>query len=314
MAIAGIDRARRQDRPFLLHVNFQDPHNPCLAPEPWASMYDPAAIPVFGYRPGEPACFADKPAFYRRVTAQPGPYAARNSDHGLDIAGNLSHLTYDAAATQRNAAIYYGMVSLMDHHLGRILDHLAASGEAGRTLVVFTSDHGELLGDHGFWYKSLVCYEESIHVPLIASFPGRIPAGTVNPAFQNLVDLLPTCCGFAGLPVPAGVEGVDQRLAWIDPTARVRTEVVVEERPADTAWCQRILVDDHHKLACYSTSDTGELYDLATDPHHIRNLWHDPAHREVRRDLTERLLRHEITRRPPLPGPSAAVRHRPGMA
>ncbi len=310
VAIAGIDRARKLGQPFLLDVNFQDPHNPCLVPEPWASMYDPERIPTFGYKPGEPECFADKPAFYARVTDQPGPYAARNSDEGLAGSGNLAHLAYTPEDTQRNAATYYGMVSLLDHHLGRILDHLEACGEADDTLVVFTADHGDILGDHGFWYKSLVAYEESIHVPLIAAFPGHIPAGTRSPAFQNLIDLFPTCCAYAGIPIPEGCEGVDQRSAWADPAARVREQVVIEERPADSHWCQRILIDDRYKLVFYSTGGPGELYEVAADPHHVRNLWDDPAHQDVKHAMLERLLRHEITKTQPRPGPSAAQRLR----
>lgn len=301
-AIAGIDRARDHGQPFFLWANFQDPHNPCMVPEPWASMYDPEAIPRFGFKPGEPECFAEKPAFYGEVIAQPGDYAARPSDPDLPGAGNIAHLDWTPRQTQENAACYYGMVSLMDHHIGRILAHLDASGLAEDTLVVFSSDHGDLLGDHGFWWKSLVSYEEGIRVPFLARWPARIPAGTRTRAFCNLVDLPATFCAAAGLGEFPDFEGVDQLPAWTSPGTAVRQDCVVEERPTDHAFVQRILLTDDWKLVFYAGRPWGELYDLRDDPHHVRNLWDAPAQQVVKQAMIARLLAHEVTKRQPHPG------------
>ncbi|MFW5858649.1 MAG: sulfatase [Planctomycetota bacterium] len=299
-SIAGIDRARERGQPFFQLVSFQDPHNPCMVPEPWASMYDPAAIPTFGYKEGEPAAFADKPPFYRAITDQPGEYAAKQVDAGMRGAGNVSHLAWNQQQVQQNAACYYGMVSLMDKHIGRILDHLEVTGEKDNTLVVFSADHGDLLGDHGFWFKSLVCYEESIHVPMIVSLPDRIPAGTRSDAFQNLVDLFPTLCGYAGIPAPRACEGVDQAPAWEDPAVRVRSDVIVEERPEHGEWNQRILIDDTYKCVFYASHpDQGELYDVRNDPDHIHNLWHDSQHAAQREAMVARILVHEMNKTQP---------------
>jgi len=136
------------------------------------------------FQTGRAEAFANKPPFYQEVLASRGPYAARPSDPGLPVAGNISHLDWTPERTQANAACYYGMISLMDKHIGRILDALEAAGQADNTLVVFSSDHGDLLGDHGLWWKSLVAYDESIRVPFLASLPGRIPAGSRTRAFR----------------------------------------------------------------------------------------------------------------------------------
>ncbi len=301
MAIEGMDRAA--DRPFFLFLNFQDPHNPCMVSEPWASMYDPQAIPRFGYKPGEPNCYADKPPFYRGLIDQPGAYAARGIAPGLNGAGNVCHLDWDQDRIQGNAACYYGQVSLMDQAIGTVLDALDERGLGDDTLVLFTADHGDLLGDHGMWFKSLVCYEESIRVPMIASWPGRIPAGRRCAAFQSLVDYLPSLCSCAGLPIPYQAEGVDQRAVWEGEADLARADVVVEERPEDGDWNQRILIDDGHKCVFYASHpENGELYDMRADPDHIVNLWRDPVMQEVRNRMIARILTHEMNKAAPRPG------------
>ena len=305
-AMAAIDRAAGRERPFFIWANFADPHNPCMVPEPWASMYDPAALPRYGFKPGEPACFAQKPPFYQEILDRPGAYQARPSDPDLPGAGNVCSLGWDEATVQRHAAAYHGMVALMDHHLGRILAHLDATDLARETVVVFTSDHGELLGDHGFFFKSLVAYEESIRVPFLVRHPGRIAAGTRSDAPLSLVDLAPSFAALAGVPADHRFEGIDQVPHWTG-GGPVRDEVIIEERPGDRPWNQRILVRGRWKLALYAGRPWGELYDIGADPHHVRNLWDDPAHRPVRDELCARILAHEMNKRHPNPGDSAAA-------
>ncbi len=303
--INGIRRAADSDQPFFIWANFQDPHNPCMVPEPWASMYDPKRIPQHGFKPGEPECFADKPAFYREILDQPGPYACKPSDRGMRGAGNVCHLDWTQEQIQENAACYYGMVSLMDKQIGRILAELDRTGAADNTLVVFASDHGDLLGDHGLWWKSLVCYDESIRVPMIARFPGQIPAGRRSGAFQSLVDLFPTFCNFAGAAAPGEVEGVDQRAVWQGTAEQARADVIIEERPYNSDFNERIIVTDRFKLAYYAGRPWGELYDVQADPHHIRNLWDAPEHRGTRDALVRRILDHEMNKHRPRQSPTA---------
>ncbi len=297
--IASMAAAQAEGKPFYIWANFPDPHNPCCVPEPWASMYNPDDLPAFGFKPGEPDCFEDKPPFYREILQTEGDYAARYSDPAMPGADNVSHFEWTERQRQENAAHYYGMVSLIDEQVGRILDALEVSGQAEHTLVVFTSDHGDLLGDHGLWWKGIFAYEECLRVPGIARLPGRIPAGAVTQALTGLLDLAPTFFDFAGVAPPPWLEGRSQGAVWAHPDEEPGAgAVVVEHRPWSTAWNQRILVTRTHKLIVYAGRDYGELYDLASDPDQIRNLWADPRHHDLRDQLMARLLSAEMNRRP----------------
>lgn len=298
-------QAAERDQPFFVWANFQDPHNPCMVPEPYASMYNPADLPVYGFKPGEPECFASKPAFYQQILQQPGPYAAHPDYPPLKghVAGNVCTLPWTAEQIAANAAAYYGMVSLLDHQVGQILSGLDRLGLAENTLVVFSSDHGELLGDHGFWWKSLVSYEESIRVPLLARWPGTIPRAARSEAFTSLVDLFPTFCAAANVPAPLEVEGVSQLDVWTGEQTSARRAVVVEEQPNNGRFVQRILLQGQWKLAWYAGDPLGELYDMQADPHQIHNLWSDPAHRATREHMISLLLEHETGKRLPRPSP-----------
>ena len=294
--IAGLEESMERGQPYFGWVNLQDPHNPCWVPEPWASMYDPNEIPQHGFKEGEPANFADKPDFYNELIKQPGAYAAKSQLDNLEGIGNVSHLDWDQDTINQNAACYYGMVSMIDHHVGRLLEHLDAIGERENTLIVFTADHGELLGDHGLWFKSMVTYDESIRVPMIVHQPGVVEGGRVSPAMTNLIDLFPTFCEVANIPVPWQVEGVSQWPVWTGEVDKVREYTVVEERPSDTSFNQRILIEDEYRLAFYATHDFGELYNHREDPNLIHNLWNDPTHAERKQQMIARLLEHEMNK------------------
>ncbi|MFB6136367.1 MAG: sulfatase [Halobacteriaceae archaeon] len=132
---------------------------------------------------------------------------------------------------------YYGMVTSLDEQLGRVLDALEREGVADETIVVFTSDHGEMMGSQGMWHKGNP-EEESVHVPLLVRYPDELPAGERSEAFVNLVDLFPTLASFAGAPVPDGVQGRDLADHFRDPAGvDGPTETYVEGAvPFDHAW------------------------------------------------------------------------------
>lgn len=301
VAIDSIEKSRQDQRPFFLTVNFQDPHNPCYVPEPWASMYDPEKIPRFGFKEGEPASFETKPAFYREILQTSGPYAGQFSDPAISGAWNASHFDWEPRQIQENAAHYYGMISLMDKHIGRILDALDASGQRENTIVVFASDHGDFLGDHGLWWKEIFAFEEGTRVPMIVSWPGRIPSGAQSAALQNLVDLPTTFLTAATGRSHPYFEGVNQLPCWTGEVEKVRSQTVVEARTHDGPFNQRMLITDTHKLAVYAPHGEGELYDVEADPDHLTNLFDDPAHATLRHELMTRLLVEEMNRRHPEP-------------
>jgi len=167
-------------------------------------------------------------------------------------------------------------VSLMDEEIGRILNALDARGLAGNTLVVFTTDHGHFLGQHGLIAKAIHHYEDLLRVPMIVRWPGRVPAGQASAAIQNLVDLAPTFLAAAGLEVPGVMTGVNQLPAWCGGGA-ARTWSITENRHTKTNFHMRTYVNRRYKITVYRKGADGELFDLEEDPGEVSNLWADPA-------------------------------------
>ena len=291
--------ARRGER-FLLWASFFDPHPKYLVPEPWDRMYDPGALTIPALTAGEHD--ANPPHFRLTQSAAPDFSPWRESGQGLH--GLTSHL-HDREELARDVACYYGMISLLDRQVGRILDRLAALELARDTLVVFTSDHGHLFGQHGLTAKGPFHYEDLLRVPLIVAQPGRAPAGRRCAALQSLVDFAPSFLAATGTPVPAAMTGVDQSAVWYGRSAARRDHVLVENRHEPTTIHLRTFIDQRHKLTVYYNRDYGELFDLAADPREVRNLWDVPAARELKHDLIRKLLHAELGREP-LPMPRIA--------
>ncbi len=293
--IAAIDLARDADKPFFLWSSFQDPHNPCVVPEPWASMYDPDNMPDYRLREGE---LDDKPPFYRGCQQWGRPGWQGLGDPELDGEKNWYCFRglpeMDDRRTRELTAIYYGMVSFMDEQIGRIFAALDERGLWDRTVVVFTADHGDYLGNHGLWWKGLPAYQDAQRVPFLAWHPQCRTPGGRSKGFHSLVDIGPTALACAGVPLPAGMQGVDQTRAWCDAEHVERDWAMVEYRPTEGPFMQKTLVHDRWKLVVYHGRDYGELYDLQADPDQYRNLWDDPDHREVRWGLLRKLIFAEM--------------------
>lgn len=275
--LAAIDRAKADHKPFMLWASFQDPHNPYVTPEPWASLHDPADMPA----PAPPSGDAAKPDFY--ATLQRGEYYGDDPELQHKVWGDAKirpELFADDIA--RLHAVYYGMVSLMDQQIGRLLDRLEADGTIDETIIIFTSDHGDYLGDHGLWGKGLPAYEGMQRVPFIVAHPHCQQRGALSHSLQSLVDIPLTCLVAAGITVPETYQGVCQLGAWIDPATTVRDHCRLEFRPAEGPFKQRTFIESRYKLVLYDTRDYGELYDLESDPHQTENLFDSPSHQAVR--------------------------------
>lgn len=183
------------ERPWFLHVSFLHPHPPFLATAPWNAMYRAEDVPAFAALPTLEAERAIHPYLdYRLDRLEMNPR--------LPMDGPPPD---DNPAWRQARASYYGLISELDHHVGRMLDALAASGQADRTLIVFTSDHGEMLGDHWCWGKE-VPFDKAVHVPLIISAPGMDKGRTVD-AFTEHVDLMPTILDLIGAEKPLQCDG-----------------------------------------------------------------------------------------------------------
>ena len=290
---ALISQYHAADEPFVLWASFFDPHPKYLAPEPWDTMYDPAAVTVPAVTPGE---HEDSPP-QLQLTQQPNPdFSAWQEPNGAGCHGFHSHL-HDRDELAKDIACYYGMISCMDKYIGQIIDHLDDLGLADNTLVVFTSDHGHYFGQHGLIAKGAFHYDDGIRVPMIARLPGRIPADQVSHNFQSLVDYAPTFLDYCGLDVPAGMTGVSQQELWNGNELGAREHVIIENRHQPTTLHLKTYIDARYKITLYYNRDYGEIYDLRDDPGEVRNLWRDA---ELRAQLTEAFLRAEMLKEEPL--------------
>ena len=181
------------------------------------------------------------------------------------------------------------MIELVDDQFGRLLDALEAAGQAERTVVVFTSDHGESAGDHGLTQKGCRFFDGLTRVPLIWRWPGRFVAGLRSDALVELTDIAPTLLEIAGLPVPEETQGRSLLpiLRGAAPSDEHRDYVRCEYLDAvDFPGHTRATMyrNRRWKLNVYHNHGLGELYDMQADPHEFDNLWDSPDHRELVRD------------------------------
>lgn len=263
---------QNRHRPFFCWSSWIAPHLPWNAPEPFASMYPVEEV--------DPPHNWDQP----RETLPPlMKWAKETSDTAFS---SIDHL-------KRIRALYYGNISLIDKGVGRILRALDDLGLADNTLVLFASDHGELMGDHGAFQKSKP-YEASMRVPFLVRLPGRVEAGRTSADRVSLLDLMPTCLDLSGVDYPgqpplpgAGLLG--------NPgggLAEPREEFVVEHGGGKTRWLS--LLRGPWKYNYYFQGGWEELFHLEDDPQEMDNLLLNTPSSEaqktaddMKRDLTQ---------------------------
>ncbi|MXX51465.1 MAG: sulfatase-like hydrolase/transferase [Chloroflexi bacterium] len=284
--LAGAD-----EQPFFLQLSFPDPHYPFTVPEPYASRYNPADMPP----PIPPVSESyAMPPLYEQVFRGPRSSVAEGERPKDRVIGTPPHryADYDRADWQQVKAIYYGMVDLIDHSISRVYAALERLGLAANTVIVFLSDHGDYLGDHGFYGKGLP-YESALRSPLIFSGPG-IQAGHTIDSIESTLDIAPTLLDIAGIAEPEGMQGLSLR-ALLAGEDRVRPSIAMVENDDDFAALRmRTLITRRWRLTYYLNQAWGELIDRERDPQEMRNLWHDPSHAAVKQRLLNRLLQ-ELT-------------------
>jgi arylsulfatase A-like enzyme len=282
-ALTFIEANAAYNRPWLFSVNIFDPHHPFDPPEAylWRYLERLDEIPLPNYVEGE---LEDKPLFQR-------------IDHRHAYNNERLYAPDRMSAREHRLvrAAYWAMVDLIDVQVGRLLDGLEATRQHENTVVVFTSDHGELLGDHGLYLKGPFFYEPAIRVPLIMAGPGVRP-GARSRALVELADLAPTLLDAAGLKRHPGMQS---RSLWPLLSGEVsldhhREDVYCEYYNAltshrDPAAHATMVRDNRHKLVAMHGLGSGELYDLEADPTETRNLWDDPAARDLKLEMFQRL-------------------------
>jgi arylsulfatase A-like enzyme len=267
-------------RPFALFVGFGGPHEPWDAPGEYATMYDPAQVP-----PPIPA-------------AEPGPWVPPAAAARMR-AGRVEGMA--EAHVRQLRANYYGKISLIDYWVGQILGAVEQRGWRDETLVVFTSDHGEMAGDHGRLHKT-VFYESSIRIPLLVSWPGQTAAGAVAAGLVESIDLVPTLLEAAGAAPARRSLGRSLWPALRDPAATLRDDVLSEVQAGygapDHARNTLMLRTERYKYAVDGNGDGFLLHDLAADPQEQTNLIGHPDCGALEAVLRDRLFRRLVRCQP----------------
>ena len=292
--IANMQRCVEQDQPFFLWASFFDPHPPYVVPEPWASMYDPAQMTVPHYTEGE---FDNMPPHFAKTREAKPDFSMYDEPGGKGLHGFQSH-QHTEDELRRSTAAYYGMISLIDQEIGRILDYIDQAGIADNTLIVFTTDHGHLIGQHGLIAKGAFHYEDLLCVPMLVRYPGHVPAGQVSDAIQSLVDYPQSFLAAAGIDAPGAMQGVNQFPVWCGDVDSARDHALVENRHNPTTVHLRTLVTERYKITVYRNADYGELFDLETDPQEVQNHWDDPAYQSIKGEMLHRFVQAEMMREP----------------
>jgi len=271
------------DVPFFLWVSYVHPHHPFNPPAPYDAMYRPQDMPLPVWREGE---VEDWPEAYRRK------YFATEGGHE---AVGMCHL--QDADWGRIKATYYGMISLIDKNMGRLIEALRARGQLEDTAVIFTADHGDNLGDHHLLFKGTT-YDCVTAMPFVLSWPGHVPSGEERGLLASSIDVMPTILDLVGLrcPEPSPIQGGSLVPALDDEDYCLRDALLIEN-----AGLRRTVRTRDALLTWHGPDTQGELYDLVADPDCVHNLWGRPEAAPRQSELLHLLIRLMAENVDPLP-------------
>lgn len=283
-------RQQREFTPWLMSVNIFQPHHPFFPTEEYLSHYDPAKMPDPAYKEGE---LENKTVF-------------EQIDHKGAYGGTGVSFTRTTPDEHRRiTAAYYAMIEQVDTELGHMLETLDETGQADNTIVIFMSDHGEMLGDHGIYLKGPYFYDCLTRVPLIIRWPKHFQGGRKIDALVELVDIAPTLLDAAGIPIPAGVQGRSLMPLLTGQSTTHRDSVYSEYFDANLPFPIPPMLTsvrtDKWKLNFSLNPRRGELFDLEHDPGEFTNLWDDPHHKDTQEMMLQTLVARMIETTDPLP-------------
>lgn len=284
-AIEFIRARKGSGRPWLFSVNTYDPHHPFDPPreflEPYLAHIND--IPLPEYVPGEEET---------KTVWQKYEHTGAYGHHaGFDYTemNDTDHRVVRAA--------YWAMCDMLDAQVGRMIDALRETGQLENTIIIYHSDHGEMLGDHGVYLKGPFFYEGCVRVPLIISWPGHIPHARYRQTVQ-LMDLPETLLELCGLPQPVRMQGKSLCPLFKDGTLAFRESAYCEYMNAmpwqtdPKAFASMVRTEGWKLVVSHSRKGEGELYDLSSDPGEHRNLYGDPRFLPQKAGLMEELLWH----------------------
>jgi arylsulfatase A-like enzyme len=288
--------ATRAVEPFFTVCSFPDPHHPFTPPGKYFDMYDPDAIPL-------PQSFNDP---HEHSTPQ---YKRMLRKRGQPLRARVNPFSPTEAEYREMAARAYGMVSMVDEGIGKVLSALQETGLADNTVVIFTSDHGDMFGDHAMMLKGAMHYEGCIRVPLLIKAPGK--AAGSSQSLVSSIDLGATVLALAGVERYQGMQSVDLTPLLDDPSSVVREAVLIEEDQVHDmvhtgrSLRMRTLITAQARLTMYDGLEHGELFDWVADPGEMNNLYARPQGASLQAQMTNQLLREMMAHSDTSPNPTA---------
>jgi arylsulfatase A-like enzyme len=295
----------KKDKPFCLVYQHKGPHRPFTPARRHEGLYSDMDLPY-------PETFNDDYAT-RMVAAKAADMRFEQSiagDYG-DIFGGMTETEKKEWIYQRFVKDHYRAVQSIDEGLGRVLDYLDENGLAENTLIIYTTDNGFFLGEHG-WYDKRFMYEPALRIPFLLRYPAKVKPGQVEERMIMNVDVAPTILDFAEISIPEVMQGeslkpilTGETIAWRDHiyysyyentwAMRVLEQSELSDPNFDFFTAHRIgphrgIRNEHFKLIeYYSTSNYWEFFDLEKDPEEINNAYNDPAYAEIIKSMTTQL-------------------------
>ncbi len=271
------------DEPFFLQIGMPGPHPPYDPTQEYLDMYLDKDLPeaILDYD----------------LSTQPAPLRALRQNHldsGHDAVQHLQNPPKEQLHRQR--AHYYANVTMIDAQVGHIVKALEDRGVLDDTIIIFTSDHGDCLNDHGHSQKWNM-YEQSVHVPAVICWPGKVKAGQTFPQLVSLFDFGPTILEAAQIEIPEWMEAKSLTDLLFDTKGTTRDRVFAEH--SDDAILtgtdfMTMIRQDNWKLVHFVDYEEGQLFDLDADPNEVNNLWDDTDHACVRSELINQILMWRI--------------------
>jgi len=255
--IEFIQKSQNRSEPWCAFISTNAPHDPYIAPEELYKLYNPSEITL-------PESFEDlmedKPGIYRRLKS---------------VWKDLTRQDFQEAT-----ACYYANCTLVDSQVGRVIDLLESTGQRENTIIIYLSDHGDMMGGHGLLCKGVPAFDESYRIPLIISWPGHIPSGDVCATYASIIDIAPTVLELTECQSMKDIDG-ESLIPCIKGEANSLVRSIYAEFFGQRlSFSQRIVWKDKYKYV-FNSFDFDELYDLSKDPAEMKNLTNDPQYRSI---------------------------------
>lgn len=268
------------DSPFFAWISYPDPHPPFLVASPWSEMYDPDSVDI----PDNRSLDLDRRPWWHREFLESPIRASIKRPHAHDGIDWGQKGTITERQLRDITAIYYGMISAVDHQIGRMLTELENREVMDNTIVVFISDHGEWLGDHGLLLKGPMLYDGLLRVPFVMSGPS-IPAGKVIDDPVSTLDLRATFAELCQIEAtPDNGESLCGVMRGTDSRAFALNEWEVDKARSGVAMDLTTVRSNRYRMSVDLRTDTGELYDMQEDPDELVNLFDDSSRAAIRKE------------------------------